>query len=245
MKSRVLVILPALIILLSFINQACSSNRPADNKITATPQIQNSTPSNNTHAKNGSEPEIAEIIKTNLPDFRLAQNSDYNKALLKDDHGKLIYKADFNADKSDDYAVIVVNDKTKEYRVYYLLKDKDRYRTELLFTQKNNGSLKDGLITNPIFFKPVGEAGIGERDNNTLIDDLPENTSDEQRIKLRETKLKAYISVPAIEVWTGSENLAEPGKKKAEQNLDLADLAYCSATWYYENNKLSTFNACD
>jgi hypothetical protein len=71
-----------------------------------------------------------------------------------------------------------------------------------------------------MFLKAAGDPGISRRTYNSLTGDR-----------------KAYVSVPAIEVWTG--------QKHDERDTDLEDISYCSMTWYYENAMLKRFEACD
>jgi hypothetical protein len=228
--------------ILSIFNLSCSSTKPVEKNNPSTQTAnQNETASNNQNNKKNTPIDVNEVLKEYLPDFRLAEKKDYNKVLLKqDDYGKPIYTADFNADGREDCAVIVVNDKTKEYRIYYILRDEDKYKLEPLFIQTDNKSIKDGIITNPMFFKPIGEAGIGDREYNSLTNDieLPDSATDEERQRARENKLAPYKAVPAVEVWTGDND-----NKKSEVNLD--SISYCSTTWYYEKGKLKDFNACD
>lgn len=77
-----------------------------------------------------------------------------------------------------------------------------------------------------MFLKSKGDPGISRRTYNSLTEEI-----DFPR------KAAAYTAAPAIEVWTG--------QKHDETDTDLEDISYCSMTWYYQNNQLRDFRACD
>jgi hypothetical protein len=227
--------LAILILLLGLIMIQPGSN----NKANGNKKLSN-TQNNKSSAKINDENEIInKVIETQLPGFKLAQQNDYHSVLSENDRGKSLYQADFNSDGKQDFAVLVINKEVKEYRIYYLLKNGENYKFVLLYKQKPNKANKEHKIINPMFFKPIGEAGLGDNDYNTLTNDgdLPDTISSEEREKRHNKKVAPYKSVPAIEVWTGiNEN---------ESEIYIDTISYCSQTWYFEKGKLKDFSACD
>jgi hypothetical protein len=161
------------------------------------------------------------------------------KVLSGENMGKPIFEADFNQDGKGDWAVLVINDKKKEYRVYYVLREKSEYHLDLLFTRHWKGNASgEGPVSSPMFLKPVDDPGISEREYNSLIkDDVPpDKVADAERIAAK-AKAESYKSGPAIEVWTGTGGY--------ERSVNISSLAYCSQSWYYEHGALKTITACD
>ena len=110
-----------------------------------------------------------ELLKTHLPEFQLAKTSDYANTLNSEYRGKPLFKADFNGDKKHDWAILVVNQKSKRYAVYFILSAQSKYTAIKLLERRY--SLKTGFIQNPLFFKAVGDEGLALRKYNSLTND--------------------------------------------------------------------------
>jgi hypothetical protein len=171
-------------------------------------------------AQTQQSPDLATLISREVPGFRLAQSTDYVPALQARNRGEPVLQEDFNRDGMKDWAAIVINDRLREYRVYYVVSDAGSYKLNLLLTRTWQTSSNNRPINTPMFLKPAGDPGISGRSYNSLKGDRT-----------------AYTSVPAIEVWTG--------QKHNEADKELEEISYCSTTWYYERAMLKSFEACD
>jgi hypothetical protein len=165
-------------------------------------------------------PDLATLISREVSGFRLAQPTDYLTILDARTRGESVLQEDFNRDGTRDWAAIVINDRLREYRIYFVASEKGGYKLNLLLTRTWQTSSNTRPINTPMFLKAAGDPGISRRSYNTLTGDRT-----------------AYTSVPAIEVWTG--------QKHNETDKDLEDISYCSTTWYYERAMLKSFEACD
>jgi len=162
---------------------------------------------------------VVALISREQSGFRLARPDDFLPSLAGKNQGPTFIQADFNRDNRLDSAVLVINDDMKEYRVYLVIGGQEHPR--LLFSRKWT-TLSDGHpIRTPMFLKPIGEAG-------------PSGLS---YSPLRGGEARRYTAVPAVEVWTGQQH--------DERDAHLADLAYCSMTWYYDQSQLKSFQVCD
>jgi len=183
-----------------------------------------------------------DVVRAQLPGWRLARKDDVSRMLAdqarggRAEHlGDVLFPADFDGDGRQDAAVLVVNEKLQAYRAYFVLNTKAGVRLEQLFEQKWTKRPSDGVIRNPMFFKPAGAAGISGRVYNTLVYG---GTEQKARLQADVRNVAQYTKVPAVEIWTGQ-------KGYDEDYGDVGDMAYCSATWYYDAGVLRTFRACD
>jgi hypothetical protein len=183
---------------------------------------------------------VTPILRQHLPGFRLAKIEDMTDELRDvlrheanvDLEPRFAIQADYNGDGADDLGLLVVNDKSKEVRIYYALRKRDEYRLVLLLTDKLPAGWKGNLVRVPMFFKPSGDYGMGMRRYSTILPEMTEDPTPAME-KEWERRVAAYQAVPAIEVWTGA------------IRQDAPYLNWCSQTWYYQTNKLLTFDACD
>jgi hypothetical protein len=164
--------------------------------------------------------DLTTLISREAPGFRLARVTDFAAVLQAKNRGEPVLQEDFNRDGTTDWAVIAVNDRLREYRIYYVVSGNGDYTLTLLLTRTWPATTSSRPINTPMFLKAVGDPGMSRRTYNSLTGDRT-----------------TYVSVPAIEVWTG--------QKHNESDTDLEDISYCSKTWYYEKGSLKTFDACD
>lgn len=184
---------------------------------------------------------VEDFVAAKMPGYRIARAADYEKMLGAEDRGKALIEADFNGDGKGDYAVLVLSETAREYRVYYLIASAGGLQPQLLLARKWIGATA-GAVRTPMFFKPAGQPGISERDYNDLTRIPPARLAKMSPAKIqaeRQRKAAHYVAVPAIEVWTGS------GLEASAPVGDLNDLAYCSRTWFYQSGTLKAFDACD
>jgi hypothetical protein len=159
-------------------------------------------------------------IERNLPGFRLAREGDYLPVLVSTVRGQLAFRRDFNEDGKPDWALVLINDRLREYRIYYLLSGDGEPRLVPLLTRTWRDDSNARPINTPMMFKAPGDPGISGRTYNSFQGDPA-----------------FYRSVSAVEVWTG--------QKHDETDRDLEDISYCSRTWYFEKDQLKEFEACD
>jgi len=182
--------------------------------------------------------DVGAVIAREFPGFRIAQPSDY-LAVLAERRGEPVIREDFNQDGLADVAVMVIDVRRKESRVYFLIASRTGYWFHHLFTRTWLDPSGVRPIRTPMFLKPAGDPGISGRMYNTLTPadfrrvgpPAPAEAADNER------RRSLYRSVPAIEVWTGQHH--------DERDRDLEDIGYCSRTWYFARNQLKTFDACD
>jgi hypothetical protein len=164
--------------------------------------------------------DLTTLIAREAPGFRLARVTDFVAVLQAKNRGESVLQEDFNRDGTRDWAAIVVNDRLREYRIYYVVSNTRGYEFTLLMTRSWQATTNIRPVNTPMFLKAAGDPGMSRRTYNSLTGDRT-----------------TYVSVPAIEVWTG--------QKHDERDTDLEDISYCSMTWYYENAMLKRFEACD
>lgn len=157
------------------------------------------------------------LISRQQPGFRLARPDDFLPKLTGERRGAVFIQSDLNRDGQIDSAVLVVNEDLKEYRVYLVLGAHEN--PQLLFSRKWTALSGGHPIRTPMFLKPAGEA-------------RPRSYS-----PLTGPETAAYTAVPAIEVWSGAQH--------DERDAEIEELAYCSATWYYDQGQLRHFQVCD
>jgi len=161
-----------------------------------------------------------DAIKRKLPGFRLAREDDFLPILVSTVRGQLAFRRDFNQDGKPDWALVLIDDRIKEYRIYYLLGEDGEPRLLPLLTRTWKDGSNTRPMNTPMILKDPGDPGMSERIYNSFKGN-PE----------------FYRSISAVEVWTG--------QKHDETDRDLEDINYCSRTWYFEKDQLKEFEACD
>jgi hypothetical protein len=188
------------------------------------------------HPANAQRPQSVEsmaanVVATRLPGFRLATRDDFVLELRDMVHTpsptETALREDFDGNGTQDWAVLVINESLKEYRIYYVLSMPDGYRFDLLLSKVwTDPSASRGVIRNALFLKRAGDLGIAARH----YAEIPAGDVEE------------YKRAPAIEVWTGPARI----DAKDLKNFPDAGIAYCSTTWHYlRNGTLAHFSACD
>jgi hypothetical protein len=162
---------------------------------------------------------LAAIVRK-LPGFRLAREEDYLPNLVATVRGQLAFRRDFNNDGKPDWALVLINERMREYGIYYVLNES----TEPMLVSLLTRTWKDGSnahpINTPMTLKNPGEPGLSQHMYSSFKGDPA-----------------FYRSVSAIEVWTGVHH--------DETDRDLEDVGYCSTAWYFEKDQLKQFEACD
>jgi beta-lactamase regulating signal transducer with metallopeptidase domain len=159
-------------------------------------------------------------IEKQLPGFRLTREDDYLPSLVSTVRGQLAFRKDFNLDGKPDWALVLIDERMREYGIYYLLNEGSKPKLIPLLTRKWKDASSTHPINTPMILKSPGDPGISERIYNSFKGDPA-----------------YYRSVPAIEVWTGVHH--------DETDHELEDISYCSTTWYFEKDQLKQFDACD
>jgi hypothetical protein len=159
-------------------------------------------------------------IEKQLPGFRMAREDDYLPSLVSMVRGQLAFRRDFNQDGKPDWALVLIDDRTREYRIYYLLLSDSEAKLVPLLTRTWKDGSNAHPINTPMILKNAGDPGISGRIYNSFRGDPA-----------------FYRSVSAIEVLTGQQH--------DESDRDLEDIGYCSTTWYFEKDQLKQFEACD
>ncbi|WP_017717536.1 hypothetical protein [Kamptonema formosum] len=170
-----------------------------------------------------------------LENYRLAQEKDFVASIRqyeRQSNKKLtcsIFTADFNGDGLKEYALLLVNSKTSEFRFELLL---NRGTGETPFGTVAVRNFK--IVTNPnqdfiytaMTFKPAKELGPASRSYFPLKPGTPER--------------EKFVASPAIELWRSPTN-----SDGVPKDLNLSTIAYCSDVFYFVNGKLETVSVCD
>ncbi|HEY9809996.1 MAG TPA: hypothetical protein V6D13_11770 [Halomicronema sp.] len=178
---------------------------------------------------------MPEAIKEQFKDFRVAEASDFVPTIresgseFKQTLTCGIFTEDFNQDEKLDYAVLLVNQNSLEFRFAILInRGNGEFGTAALRNFKAPIDSKDGIIYTAMFLKPAGVAGAAERDNFPL-----KKGTDEQ---------KSFVSKPAIELWRGLDTDVDGLPK----SLEVGKLAYCSDLYHFDGeDKLKVSTVCD
>lgn len=179
--------------------------------------------------------EVPSSIKIKLRDYRLAQPSDFVASIRASErenpHKKLtcsIFTADFNQDGLPDYALLLVNPKTQNFRfVMAINQGNGKFEPAVLKDFHPLANSDQGIIYTSMLFKPSGSLGAAKREYSPL----KYGTSDEQIFKAQ----------TAIELWKPL-SLNPTGMP---QDLNVSTLAYCSDIFYFVDRQLKTFGVCD
>lgn len=193
----------------------------------------------------------ATVVAGKLPGFRLATRGDFVPELRDQAHvpspTQTVLREDFDGNGLQDWAVLVINESLKEYRIYYVLNMPDGYRFDLLMSKTwTEPSASRGVIRNALFLKRAGDLGVAQRHYARVLgDDVdpsdPKNNTPAMQRDIAD-RTEEYKRSPAIEVWTG------PARIDAKDLRNFPDngIAYCSTTWHYRRNgTLAHFSACD
>lgn len=179
--------------------------------------------------------EVPSPLKTKLGDYRLAQPADFVASIRayerENPRKKLtcsIYTTDFNQHGLPDYALLLVNPKTKNFRfVIAINQGNGKFEPAVLKDFNSLSNSTQGSIYTSMIFKPSGALGAAKREYSPL----KYGTSDEQIFKAQS----------AIELWKP----LSPNPVGIPQNLNVSTLAYCSDVFYFVNGQLKSFGVCD
>lgn len=179
--------------------------------------------------------DMPEVLKEQLKDFRLAENTDFVGAIreagseFKTPLTCGIYTADFNGDSQLDYALLLVDEKVSDFRFEMLInRGNGEFGTAALRSFKPPLNSKNGIIYTAMFLKPAGVAGVAERDN------FPLKVGTEER--------RIFESKPAIELWRALDTDVDGLPK----SLEVSTLAYCSDLFYFDDKgMLKQLTVCD
>lgn len=179
--------------------------------------------------------EIPASLKATLGEYRLAKESDFVasiRAYERENPGQRttcsIFTADFNEDRQEDYALLLVNPKNNNFRFLIAINQSSgKFDPAVVKDFIHLPESSEGIIYTAISFKPSGELGPAAREYSPL----KYGTSEQQIFKAK----------PAIELWKAlpTDSAGVP------QYLEIGTLAYCSNAFYFVDGKLKTFGVCD
>lgn len=178
--------------------------------------------------------EIPAPVQVTLGDYRLARKSDFISAIrnFKPEFNDqnvtcAIFTADFNEDKLKDYALLLVHQKTFDFRFQMVLNQgSGKFASAFVKDYKRLTQPEVGVIYTSMSFKPPGAPGLAAREYTPLKPGTPER--------------KAYQEKAAISLWKA--NLIPSGSSK-DFNVNM--LSYCSEGLYLKNGKETSFTVCD
>lgn len=181
------------------------------------------------------EGNIPAPLKPILGEYQLANKSDFVAAIRAYEQANpkqrvtcSIFTADFNGDGLKDYALLLVNPKTRSSRfVLALNQGKGQFNSAVVKDFDSLPNSNSGILYTAMRFKPAGELGAAGREYSP--------------VKSGTWQQKVFQAKPAIELWK-----ALPANSSGiPQNLEVSTLAYCSDVFYFFNLQLKTFNVCD
>lgn len=179
--------------------------------------------------------ELPTAVKATLGDYRLAQKPDFVAAIRsyeqENPQQKLtcsIFTADFNGDGMNDYALLLVNPNTDNFRFQLMIhQGNGQFNSAVTKEFPRLPNSAEGKIYTSMTLKQAGELGSAARDYSP--------------IKSGTWQEKVFQTKPAIELWKArSVNAAG-----IPQHSEVATLAYCSDVFYFFNAQLKTFGVCD
>ncbi|MCT7951565.1 hypothetical protein NG798_17310 [Ancylothrix sp. C2] len=179
--------------------------------------------------------DMPEVLKEQFKDFRLAEPSDFVVAIreadseLKENLTCSIFTADFNQDDRLDYALLLVNQSSKEFRFEMLInRGNGEFGRTAVRSFKPPVDSQEAIVYTAMLFKPEGVAGVAERDN------FPLKVGTEER--------RIFESKPAIELWRALDTDVDGLPK----SLEVSTLAYCSDLFYFDDKgMLKQLTVCD
>lgn len=178
--------------------------------------------------------QLPEALKEKTENYRLAQEADFVPSIREYDEQTernftcSIFTADFNNDGAKEYALLLVDPKTSNFRFELLVnRGTGKFGTAVVKTFQPATKLEEGVVYTSMNFKPAGESGPAQRDYFPLKAGTPER--------------KSFEAQPAIELWRA----LDPTENGLPKNLEVSTLAYCSDIFYFVNGKLERTSVCD
>ena len=159
----------------------------------------------------------------------MVDQDDFFKAIPENERENRIMPLDINQDGKQDWVMILKQPEQLKYGVYLFLWQDNQTKPfkiiPLLERKYDNKKQDQGFVKTAMFLKEQGKPGLSDREYHSL-----RNHPQSQQ------KVSYYISVPAIEVWTGIQG---------QKDKALDEIAYCSKSFYFEDNTLQILEACD
>ena len=179
--------------------------------------------------------EIPKTLEAQFNNYQLAQTSDFVTSIRnyasENDKNILtcsIFEADFNRDRLNDYALLLIAEDKTHFRFLILLNQgKEKFTEALVKDYQTVNQLSEGIIYTSMSYKPSGELGIAQREYSPIKPDTPEG--------------KTFIAAPAIELWEAIKD----NKTNLPLDLELDTLAYCSEVFYWQEENFKTVIVCD
>ena len=191
--------------------------------------------------------DIPDPLKATLSDYRLAQPIDFVPAIRQLDQqprspdftflygnakvGCSLVPADFNEDGQQDYALLLVNEKTSESQ-FRLMINQGNGNFESVVTRdyQKPPETVEGLVYTAMFFKPPGEMGSAKRKYFPLQEGTSERTT--------------FVAKPAIELWQPSV-ASSPSQELKPENFQLDNFGHSSEVFYFVDGQLKTIGVSD
>lgn len=220
---------------------ACNATAESNRMPVVSPSDVNSnsstvkTPSEVALPESQCQGEVPSSIKAKLGEYRLAQPSDFVAAIRtyqqENPRRKLtcsIFTVDFNEDGLKDYALLLVNPKTRDFRFAIAMnRDNGKFEPAVVKNFHRLANSDGGIVYTSMIFKPSGALGAAKREYSPL--------------KYGTTDQEIFKAKPAIEVWKAI--ATTPGG--VPQDLNVSTLAYCSDVFYFVDGQLKNFSVCD
>lgn len=179
--------------------------------------------------------ELPEVLEPITSGYRLAQESDFVPAIrnfdpdytVNEDFTCSIFTDDFTGDGSPDYALLLVNEATADFRAMIAVNEGNGTFSPLVLKEYQRVTEpSEGVIYTSLSYKPAGEEGLALRDY----------------ARLEPAQREAYVSRPAIALWR---SIIQDEEGRPEDVTELSTLAYCSDAYYFVEGNLQTFQVCD
>ncbi len=175
---------------------------------------------------------LPEALQSVVTGDRLATAADFVPAIQtfesnRQDFTCSIYSADFNQDGNLDYALLLINEQTANFRTQLALGQPDgSFQTLVLKEYQPVTDPAEGVVYTSMQFKPAGELGPAARDYSPL----------------EPAQRDAFVATPALEIWQAIE-LDDQGRPSRVD--EISSLAYCSDVYYVTAGQLMSFTVCD
>lgn len=179
--------------------------------------------------------ELPKSLQTKIGAYRLAKESDFVASIRSyaQENPSLnltcnIFGADFNQDKLNDYALLLVAEDNTHFRFLLLLNQGQGELAEAIVKDYQTITKpSNGIVYTSMDYKPPEEPGITQRAYSPIKIDTPEG--------------KKFIAKPAIELW----DAIKINQATVPQDTYLETLAYCSKVFYWVETKFETITVCD
>lgn len=179
--------------------------------------------------------ELPKSLQTQINSYRLAKESDFVASIrtYAQENPSLnltcnIFGADFNQDKLNDYALLLVAKDSAHFRFLLLLNQGQGEFAEVIMKDYQSiTKASDGIVYTSMDYKPSGEPGITQRAYSPIKIDTPEG--------------EKFIAQPAIELW----DAIKLNQATVPQDTYLETLAYCSNVFYWGETQFETITVCD